>query len=261
MEEDAPAAPPEKVERIAKVIARAGLASRREAERWIEAGRVALDGATVTTPALSVARDALITVDGTPLPARAPTRLWRFHKPRRVLTTRNVGGATSDERRTLYDRLPPVLGRVMAVGHLDPMSEGLVLLTNDGALARRLELPATGWLRRYRVRVHGRVDEAVLKGLAQGGTFGAIRYEGVTATLDRQQGANAWVTVALAEGRGREIRHLLEALDFSVTRLIRLAFGPFQLGGLERGAIEEVPRRVLKDQIGVNPDGHAHHRR
>jgi 23S rRNA pseudouridine2605 synthase len=232
-------------ERIAKRLARAGLCSRRDAERWIALGRVAVNGAVLTSPAVTVGPTDHVVVDGKPLPAEEPTRLWRFHKPAGLVTTaRDEKG-----RPTVFDRLPPELPRVISVGRLDLTTEGLLLLTNDGELARFLELPATGWLRRYRVRVHGRVDEVKLAALKHGLTIAGIAYGPIEATLDRQQASNAWLTVSLREGKNREIRHVLESLDLTVNRLIRMAYGPFQLGKLGPGEVEEVPRRVLRDQL------------
>ncbi len=244
-------------ERIAKVLARAGLCSRREAERWIAQGRVSVDGQVIDSPALNVTPDADILVDGAPVPDRQPTRLWRYHKPAGRLTTRH----DPEGRPTIYDGLPPELANVITVGRLDMNSEGLLLLTNDGALARRLELPATGWIRKYRVRVHGTVDPKALERLADGVTIHGIRYGSITATLERQVNANAWITMALREGKNREIRRVMEHLGYSVSRLIRTSFGPFQLGKLARGAVEEVPARVLKSQLPRDDKGDAAHRR
>src|SRR5262249_31109005 len=228
-------------ERIAKRIARAGLCSRREAEAWIAAGRVVVDGRLIESPALAVGPAARILVDGKPLPTAEPTRPFRYHKPRRLLTT----ARDREGRETIYDRLPRELPRLMPVGRLDLTSEGLLLLTNDGELKRRLELPETGWLRRYRVRVNGRVDPAKLGGLAHGLRVEGIDYGPIRAGLDRQQGDNAWLTMSLAEGKNREVRRICEHLGWAVNRLIRIAYGPFQLGHLGKGAIEEVPPKVL----------------
>ncbi len=244
-------------ERIAKVLARAGLCSRREAERWIADGRVSVDGRLIDSPALNVAPDADIRVDGAPVPDRQPTRLWRYHKPAGRLTTRH----DPEGRPTIYDGLPPEMANVITVGRLDMNSEGLLLLTNDGELARRLELPATGWIRKYRVRVHGTVDPKALERLADGVTIDGIRYGSITATLERQVNANAWITMALREGKNREIRRVMEHLGYSVSRLIRTSFGPFQLGKLARGAVEEVPARVLASQLPRDDKGDAAHRR
>ncbi|HEY7610974.1 MAG TPA: pseudouridine synthase [Alphaproteobacteria bacterium] len=244
-------------ERIAKRLARAGLCSRREAERWIEEGRVAVDGKVLTTPAFLVTEASRIAVDGKPVGEPERTRLWRYHKPRGLVTThRDPQG-----RATIFQSLPPTLPRVISVGRLDLNSEGLILLTNDGELARHLELPATGWVRRYRVRVHGAVDPARLAALAKGVTIAGIEYGPVEAALDRQQGANAWVTFALKEGKNREVRRICEHLGWQVTRLIRLSYGPFQLGALARGAVEEVPGKVLREQVGAAFFSDAHRRR
>ena len=233
-------------ERIAKIIARAGLCSRREAERLIAEGRVALEGAVLTSPAVSVSPDAAVTVDGRPLPAAAPARLWRYHKPRgQVTTARDPQG-----RPTVFARLPEDMPRVMSVGRLDIASEGLLLLTNDGALKRRLELPATGWTRRYRVRVHGKPEPARLARLAEGIRVGGMAYGPIEARLERQGGANAWLEVALKEGKNREVRRVMEHLGLVVNRLIRVAYGPFQLGRLAPGQLEEVPAKVLLEQTG-----------
>lgn len=233
-------------ERIAKVMARAGLCSRREAERWIEAGRVAVDGEVLTSPAVTVTGASRIEVDGAALPGSEPTRLWRYHKPAGLLTTQK----DPEGRRTIFDALPEATPRVISVGRLDLNSEGLLLLTNDGELARRLELPATGWVRRYRVRVHGRPQADALAALQKGVTVDGVRYTPIEATLEGQTGANAWLTMALKEGKNREIRRVCEHFGWRVNRLIRTSYGPFQLGNLKRGAVEEVPGRVLADQLG-----------
>ena len=245
----APAAPPPSKtgERLAKRIARAGLCSRREAEAWIRAGRVAVDGRVVESPALDVTNEQRITVDGRPLPEPEPTRLFRWHKPRGVVTS----ARDPEGRPTYVERLPPGLPRLMPIGRLDIDSEGLLLLTNDGELKRRLELPTTGWTRRYRVRAFGTVDEAALARLRDGLTVNGIAYGPVEARLDKVQGANVWLTVALKEGKNREVRRVLEHLGLKVNRLIRIAYGPFQLGNLAKNAIEEVPRKVLREQLGT----------
>jgi 23S rRNA pseudouridine2605 synthase len=233
-------------ERIAKAIARAGLCSRREAEQWISAGRVAINGAAIASPAVLVSPADEVRVDGKLLPDAPRARLWRYHKPPGLVTThRDPQG-----RPTVFERLPPLGGRVLSVGRLDLNSEGLLLLTNDGALARRLELPSTGWTRRYRVRAHGRIDQAALDGLGRGITVYGQRYGPIEAKLDREQGDNVWLTMALQEGKNREIRNVLETLGLRVNRLIRLAFGPFQLGNLERGEVAEVGPKVLREQLG-----------
>jgi len=235
----------DKPERIAKVIARVGLCSRREAERWIEAGRVKLDGKVLESPAVTVTAARKIIVDGEPLPLKDEQKIWRYHKPAGLLTTHS----DPEGRPNLFDSLPEDMPRVISVGRLDLSSEGLLLLTNDGELARQLELPASGWLRRYRVRVHGRVDEKILDELINGVTIDDVHYKSIQATLDRQQGANAWLTVSLVEGKNREIRRVMEHFGWSVSRLIRTAYGPFQLGKLAKGDVEKVRSKVLKDQL------------
>ena len=240
-------------ERIAKVIARSGRASRRDAEALIIAGRVAVNGQIIARAALNVTPGDRITIDGTPLDAPEPARLWLYHKPAGLVTT------TRDEqgRPTIYDDLPEDMPRVMSVGRLDLNSEGLLLLTNDGALKRRLELPATGWLRKYRVRVNGRVTDPMLEPLRRGITSDGQSYQPMIVTLDRQQGANAWLTVGLREGKNREIRRAMTEIGLSVNRLIRVSYGPFQLAQLKPGAVEEVRRRVLRDQLGEPGDDSA----
>ncbi|HIJ38345.1 MAG TPA: rRNA pseudouridine synthase [Rhodospirillaceae bacterium] len=243
-----------KGERIAKRLARAGLCSRREAERWIADGRVVVDGQRLTTAAVLVTPASLILVDGKPVAEPDRTRLWRYHKPAGLVTSHS----DPEGRPTVFDHLPADLPRVISVGRLDLGSEGLLLLTNDGELARRLELPATGWVRRYRVRVHGTPDKAQLAGLDRGITVDGTVYGPIKAVLDRQQGSNAWLTVSIKEGKNREIRRVMEHLGWTVSRLIRIAFGPFQLGLLNPGEADEVAGRVLKEQLGQD---HAHHRR
>ena len=237
----------QKGERIAKVIARAGLCSRRDAEAWIAAGRVSLDGRVLDSPAAVVTSESRIEVDGTPLPEAEPARLWRYHKPRGELTTaRDPQGRT-----TVFDRLPPGLPRLQAVGRLDINSEGLLLMTNDGALKRQLELPANGWLRRYRVRVHGRVSRARLAALAKGVTVEGVNYGPVEANLDQQTGANAWLTVGLREGKNREVRKICAHLGLAVNRLIRVSYGPFPLGKLPNRGLEEIPAQRLRQALGL----------
>ncbi len=233
-------------ERIAKRIARAGVASRREAERLIESGRVRVNGKLINSPALNVSERDKVTVDGKALSAPEPARLWRYHKPSGLVTT------TADEkgRRTIFDALPEELPRVMSIGRLDLNSEGLLLLTNDGDLKRRLELPSTGWLRKYRVRVHGTPADSVFDPLRKGLILDGERFQKMTVSLDRQQGANAWITIGLREGRNREIRRAMEAVGLAVNRLLRISYGPFQLGELQRGGVEEVRPRVLAEQMG-----------
>ncbi len=238
-------------ERIAKRLARAGVASRREAERLIEAGRVTVNGRRIESPALNVTAQDRIAVDGRAIAEPEPSRLWRYHKPAGLVTTaRDEKG-----RETVFDRLPEGMPRVMSVGRLDLTSEGLLLLTNDGELKRRMELPATGWTRRYRVRVHGSPTAETVAPLERGITVEGERFQPMQVTLDRQQGSNAWLTVALREGRNREIRRALEAVGLTVNRLIRVSYGPFQLGDLAEGAVEEVKARVLADQLGLARPG------
>jgi 23S rRNA pseudouridine2605 synthase len=233
-------------DRIAKVMARAGLCSRRDAEQWIADGRVSVNGTVILSPALNITARDKVVVDGQPLAAAEPTRLFMFHKPRGTVTT----DRDPEGRPTIFEVLPEGLPRVMTIGRLDINTEGLLLLTNDGGLARQLELPATGWLRRYRVRAHGETDQAVLDSLREGITIEGIHYAGIEAQIDRVQGSNMWLTMGLREGKNREIKRVLEHLGLAVTRLIRISFGPFQLLELKEGAVEEVKTRVLKDQLG-----------
>ncbi len=234
-------------ERIAKRLARAGLCSRREAETWIAAGRVAVNGKILASPACNVGSQDRIEVDGQPLAGRERTRLWLFHKPRGLVTTaRDPQG-----RPTVFSALPAMMPRVVSVGRLDLNSEGLLLLTNDGGLARILELPDTGWLRRYRVRVHGEVDGVALARLADGVAVDGVLYGPIEATLDRRQGTHAWLTVGLREGKNREIRKVLGSLGLTVSRLIRVGFGPFQLAELGEGEVREIRVRTLRDQLGA----------
>ena len=233
-------------ERIAKVMARAGLCSRREAEAWIAQGRVSVNGETIASPALNVTASDKIAVDGKPLPQRERTRLFLYHKPRGLVTTH----ADPEKRPTIFETLPKTLPRVVSVGRLDLNTEGLLLLTNDGGLARVLELPSTGWLRRYRVRAHGSILQPQLDALRKGVTVNGVRYGAIEATVDRLQGANVWLTFAIREGKNREVRNVLEHLGLKVNRLIRVSFGPFQLGDIPEGAVEEVRTRHLRDQLG-----------
>ncbi|MEM7270350.1 MAG: pseudouridine synthase [Pseudomonadota bacterium] len=236
----------EDAERIAKRLARAGVASRREAERMIEAGRVKVNGKVIEGPALNVTAKDRIEVDGAVIGAADATRLWRYHKPTGLVTSaRDEKG-----RATVFDRLPENMPRVMSVGRLDLNSEGLLLLTNDGELKRALELPSTGWLRRYRVRAHGRADAASLAPLERGMIVDGERFQPMKVELERQQGGNAWLTVGLREGKNREIRTAMEAVGLTVNRLIRISYGPFQLGDLAAGDVEEVRPKILRDQVG-----------
>lgn len=237
-------------DRIAKVLARAGIASRRDAERLIAEGRVTVNGRKVDSPALNVTEADRITFDGKPVdPPEAP-RLWRYHKPLGLVTSaRDEKG-----RKTVFDALPDGMPRVMSIGRLDLNSEGLLLLTNDGGIKRRLELPSTGWLRRYRVRVNGTPTEDMLLPLRAGIEVEGERFQPMDVRLDRQQGANAWLTVGLREGRNREIRRALGAIGLTVNRLLRIGYGPFRLGELKPGEVEEVKGRVLRDQLGLDAD-------
>ena len=240
-----------KGDRIAKVLARAGVASRRDAERLIQAGVVTVNGKTITSPALNVTDKDKITVDGKPIKAPEPARLWLYHKPTGLVTTdRDEKG-----RATIYDELPEDMPRVMSVGRLDLNSEGLLLLTNDGGIKRKLELPSTGWVRKYRVRVNGRPTEDDFAPLRKGLVIEGERFQPMTVSLDRQQGANAWLTVAIREGKNREIRRAMEEIGLTVNRLLRVSYGPFQLGQLKPGEVEEVRRRVLRDQLGLDAEG------
>jgi len=237
-------------DRIAKVLSRAGVASRREAERMIAEGRVKVNGAKIDSPALNVTSTDRIIVDGKPLPQAEAPRLWLYNKPTGLVTS------NSDEkgRRTIFDELPEDLPRVMTVGRLDLNSEGLLLLTNDGGIKRRLELPSTGWLRRYRVRINGRPRDEDFEPLRKGMVIEGERFQPMTVALDRQQGANAWLTIGLREGKNREIRRALEDIGFNVNRLLRLSYGPFQLGSLKLGEVEELRPRVVRDQLGLEPE-------
>ena len=235
----------ERGERIAKFLSRAGVASRRDAEVMIEAGRVRMNNEAVTHPAIFVKKGDTVLVDGKPVNEPERTRQFRYHKPEGLVTTHK----DPEGRPTVFERLPPGLPRLISVGRLDLTSEGLLLLTNDGALSRQLELPATGWLRRYRVRVHGGVSQEKLKRLAEGMVVDRVKYGPIEATIDSVQRSNTWLSISLREGKNREIRRVMQALDLPVTRLIRVAYGPFQLGTLPRGAAEEVNGKVLREQV------------
>ena len=236
---------PARGERIAKYLARAGVASRRDAERLLAERAVRLNGDIVTHPATFVKPGDTVLVKGQPVAAPERTRLWRFHKPQGLVTTHR----DPEGRPTVFEKLPPFMPRVVSVGRLDLTSEGLLLLTNDGALARKLELPANGWIRRYRVRIFGSPEPAELAKLADGITIDGIRYRGVDASLDSRKGDNSWISVSLQEGRNREIRRVMTHLGWNVSRLIRVAYGPFQLGKLERGMVDEVGQKILREQI------------
>ncbi len=232
--------------RIAKAMARAGLCSRREAERWIADGRVSVNGKLLKTPAVEVKPNDKVIVDGKPLPSAEPPQLWRYHKPKGIVTTHS----DPEGRPTVFDKLPPEMPRVISIGRLDFNTEGLLLLTNDGELARHMELPATGWARRYRVRAKGRVSLDDLAKLKDGITVDGVNYGPVEAAVDSVQGANTWLTIAIREGKNREVRNVLAHLGLTVNRLIRVSFGPFQLLDLAPGAVEAVRRKVLVAQLG-----------
>ncbi len=236
---------PERGERIAKYLARAGIASRRDAERMLTEGAVRLNGALVEHPATFVIPGDIVQVRGKVIDAPGRTRLWRYHKPEGLVTTHR----DPEGRPTVFQALPKELPRVISVGRLDLNSEGLLLLTNDGALARRLELPSQGWIRRYRVRAWGVVDERALAALARGPTVEGVRYGPIEAVLEARTGDNNWLSVALTEGRNREVRRVMAYLGLQVNRLIRVAYGPFQLGKLPRGAVDEVSGKVLREQL------------
>ena len=236
-------------QRVAKLMARAGLCSRRDAEVWITQGRVSLNGAVLSSPAVDVGADDIVLVDGLPLPEAEKTRLFLFHKPRGLVTSDH----DPEGRPTVADHLRAAWlegPRVVTVGRLDINTEGLLLLTNDGGLARVLELPQTGWVRRYRVRAKGQTDQSVLDGLRDGVTIEGVAYAGIEARLDRVQGSNCWLTMGLREGKNREVKRVLEHVGLEVNRLIRLSFGPFQLGDLPEGEVSEVKTRILRDQLG-----------
>jgi 23S rRNA pseudouridine2605 synthase len=232
-------------DRIAKYLSRAGVASRRDVERMLAEGTIKLNGKTVTHPATFISAGDVVQVNGKVVDQPDRTRVWRYHKPEGLVTTHK----DPEGRPTVFEKLRLQLPRVVSVGRLDLTSEGLLLLTNDGGLARQLELPATGWLRRYRVRVFGVPNESALKALAKGVTVDGVRYGPIEAEVDAKKGDNTWLTVSLREGRNREIRRVMAHLGLSVSRLIRIAYGPFQLGTLERGGIEEIPPRVLREQL------------
>jgi 23S rRNA pseudouridine2605 synthase len=239
----------EKKERIAKVLARAGLCSRRDAERWVAEGRVAVNGKTLDSPAFTVGEADEIAVDGKPLPKAEKTRLYMFHKPAGLVTTaRDEKG-----RPTVFEGLPRELGRLVSVGRLDLNTEGLLLLTNDGELSRYMELPANGWKRTYRVRAHGKLPHNAVEKLARGMRVAGVQYGPIEATVEKgpegKGGSNVWMTLTLSEGKNREIRKVMEALGMQVNRLIRLSYGPFKLGPLPRGALEEISPRIVKEQL------------
>ncbi|MFC1674189.1 pseudouridine synthase [Pseudomonadota bacterium] len=239
-----------KGERVAKLMARAGLCSRRDAERWIAEHRVEVDGTVIDTPATIVDDPTRIKVDGKPLPSPSEPKLWIYHKPPGLVTTHK----DEQDRPTVFDNLPEALGRVVSVGRLDLNSEGLLLLTNDGGLARELELPQAGWVRTYRVRVFGHVTAEILDTIKDGCTYEGIHYGPIDARIEKKTGRNAWLIVSLTEGKNREIRQVMRFLDLHVNRLIRQSFGPFRLGDLQREEVKEVPRRQLIEQLGSKYD-------
>ena len=239
--------------RIAQYLAHAGVCSRRKAEIMIKDGRISVDGETLTSPAVNVHSEQTILVDGKPILLPDMPRLWRYHKPRGLVTTHDDPAG----RVTVFQRLPPRLPRVMSIGRLDINTEGLLLLTNNGALQRHLELPATGWLRRYRVRAYGRADADALAALSDGISIDGVRYRPIAAVVERIQGDNLWLTMSVREGKNREVKKVLEHMGLAVNRLIRVAFGPFQLGNLAVGMVEEIPLRILKEQLGAAWDGVA----
>lgn len=233
-------------ERLAKFIARSGVCSRRQAEEYIKQGRITVNDEVITSPALNVAGTEKILFDGEKLPQKERTRLWLYHKPAGLITSHK----DDQNRDTVFANLPAGLPRVISVGRLDLNSEGLLLLTNNGDLSRQLELPQNAWSRRYRVRVHGRVDLKKLEGLKKGVVIDGVEYGSITALVDSQNGTNSWLSVTLAEGKNREIRKVMKYIGLDVTRLIRVSYGPFQLGNLEKGQVREVPLKVLKEQLG-----------
>jgi 23S rRNA pseudouridine2605 synthase len=243
-----PAPNPEKTgERIAKRLSRAGLCSRREAERWIAEGRVAVDGKVLTSPAVTVTAESIVAVDGKIVGEPERARLFRYNKPKGLVSTpKDAKG-----RPTIFDRLPKELPRLMPAGALEPAAEGLMLLTNDGALKRHLELPATGWLHRYRCRVFGAIDEKKLAGLAKGAKIGGIAYGPIEAAIERRMASNAWLVIGLVEGKDRDVKRVIEYLGVKPSRIIRIAYGPFQLGNLPEGALSEVTGKVIREQVGA----------
>lgn len=238
--------PPPEGERIAKFLARAGIASRREAEKLVEQGIVTVNGETLTTPAVKVTPDMDIRVDGTRVGTPQAPRMWRYHKPSGLVTTHK----DPQGRQTVFEAVADRLPRVISVGRLDLTTEGLLLMTNSGALSRRLELPSTGWTRRYRVRAYGKVSQRQLDNLQDGVEIDGVAYGPIRAKLDQYQGGNVWITLSINEGKNREVRNVMRHLDLHVNRLIRTAYGPFQLGKLVKGGLEEIPGKQLKEQLG-----------
>ena len=234
-------------ERIAKKLSRAGVCSRREAERWIADGRIKVNNVILSTPATNVSEKDKILVDNIPLPKPSLTKIWRFHKPKGCLVTEN----DPKGRKTIFQILPKSLPRVISVGRLDYDSEGLLLLTNDGAISRKLELPSTGWLRKYKVRVHGIVDKSALLKIKDGIKLDNFKTGPIEASLEIQKGTNAWILIGIREGKNREIRRIMDHLGYPVNRLIRLSYGPFQLGNLKSGEVLEINKNVIKNQLGL----------
>ena len=234
-------------ERIAKKLSRAGVCSRREAERWIAEGRIKVNNVILSTPATNVSEKDKILVDNIPLPKPSLSKIWRFHKPKGCLVTEN----DPKGRKTIFQILPKPLPRVISVGRLDYDSEGLLLLTNDGAISRKLELPSTGWLRKYKVRVHGIVDKSALLKIKDGIKLDNFKTGPIEASLEIQKGTNAWILIGIREGKNREIRRIMDHLGYPVNRLIRLSYGPFQLGNLKSGEVLEINKNVIKNQLGL----------
>ena len=234
-------------DRIAKVIARTGICSRRDAEKLIAEGRVKVDGVVITSPALNVTTTNLVMVNDKLLAEPEGARMWRYHKPSGLVTTHK------DEkgRPTVFANLPKHLGRVVSVGRLDFNSEGLLLLTNDGEIARRMEVPSSGWTRIYRARLFGKINQAELDHLAQGTTIAGVKYGPIVADIERSKGMYSWATVSLKEGKNREVKRVMESLGLRVARLIRTAYGPFQLGQLAEGQLEEIPARLWREKLGI----------
>lgn len=233
-------------ERLAKFMARSGVCSRRQAEEYIRQKRVSVNGEIIDSPAFNVEGSEKILFDGEKLPAIETTRLWLYYKPVGLVTTHK----DNQNRPTVFDSLPPFMPRVISVGRLDLNSEGLLLLTNNGELSRKLELPENGWSRRYKVKVHGFIDTQKLASLEKGATVDGINYGPVKAEIETQKGTNAWLIITLSEGKNREIRKLMKSIGLDVARLIRLSYGPFQLGALKKGEVKEVPAKVLQEQLG-----------
>ena len=233
--------------RLAKMIARSGVCSRREAEEMIKQGRVTVNGEIVDSPAINVYGNEKVLLDGEKLPQVQVTRVWLYHKPAGLVTSHK----DEKNRPTVFDNLPPNMPRVISVGRLDLNSEGLLLLTNNGELSRQLELPSNGWARRYKVRVFGNVNPDRLQNLQRGVVVDGVEYGSIRAEIETKQGANTWLLVTLTEGKNREIRKVMKHLGLEVSRLIRLSYGPFQLGSIRRGEVKEVPQKVLREQLGA----------